>query len=376
MLQEHKCIVFAIDHYNPLGIVRSLGRAGITPDLIVTKGKADLMAQSRYAGTVHKADSVEDGYRLLLKEYSYEQGNKKPFIFCSDDKTIGYMDLHYNEIKDSFILFNAGKQGRINEYMDKFNILQCAQKNGLKILSTRVCHKGEIPEDLEYPIITKAISPTSGAWKGDVFICHSANELEAAYSKIKSETVLVQKFIEKKNEYCLEGFSIDHGRQVCITIASTYNYLLTGYYSPYMTVRNMTNEAVRKALEGMFADIGFEGVFETEFLVDQNDELYFSEINFRNSTWSWASTIAGMNLPVLWGNSMLNGVIADDVIRAIPENFVGMVEPIDYGKRVDTGKITPAQWLADFKDAKVTYYYDKDDLAPYYTMMQNWDRLK
>ena len=62
--------------------------------------------------------------------------------------------------------------------------------------------------------------------------------------------------------------------------------------------------------------------------------------------------------------------------KTFPDRYVSMVEPIDYGKRVDTGKITPAEWLADFKNADVTYYYDKDDVEPYYVMMRNWERLK
>ena len=375
MLSDHKCIVFAIEHYNPLGIVRSLGRNGILAEVIAVKGKAELMSKSRYVTKVHYADTVEDGYKILLDEYGDNKKNA-PIIYCSDDKTIGYMDQHYNELKDRFIFFNAGNQNRINEYMDKYKILECAEKNGLKVLKTKVCRRGEIPSDMEFPVITKAISPNSGGWKADVHICYSPQELEKAYKTIRSDTVLIQKFIEKKNEYCLEGFSIDKGRQICITIASTYNYCLTGYYSPYMTVQNMTNERVRKGLEGMVADIGFEGIFEVEFLIDQTGELYFSEINFRNSTWSWASTIAGMNLPVLWGESMLTRNIPMGVIKQVPDNFVGMVEPIDYGKRVDTGKITAAEWLADFKDAKVTYYYDKDDLEPYYEMMENWEKLK
>lgn len=376
MLKNHKCIVFAIDHYNPLGIVRSLGREGIFPDVISVKGKAQLMAKSKYVSKIHEVNSVEKGYKVLLKEYGNYSSDCKPIIYCSDDKTIGYLDLHYDEIKSKFILFNAGAQGRINEYMDKFNILMCAKKNGLKTLKAQVCKHGEIPEDLEYPVITKAISPNVGGWKSDVHICYSSDELKSAYESIKAEAVLLQKYIDKKNEYCLEGFSINNGKNVCVTIASTYNYLITGYYSPYMTVKNMNNEVIRKCLQGMFSDMGFEGIFEAEFLIDQNDEIYFSEINFRNSTWSWASTIAGMNIPIIWGESMLSGRIPDNLYKAIPDNFVGMVEPIDYGKRVDTGKITAAEWLADFKDADVTYYYDKDDLEPYYTMMRNWERLK
>ena len=376
LLKDRKCVVFAIEHYNPLGVVRSLGREGILPDVIAVRGRARLMVSSKYAAAIHEVDSVEEGYEVLLREYGSYPKDSLPVVFCSDDKTIGYLDLRYDELRDKFVLYNAGTQGRINEYMDKFNILKCAERNGLKTLRAQVCQRGETPNDLEYPIITKGISPNLGGWKSDVHICRSKEELVKAYENIEAEMVLVQKYIEKKNEYCLEGFSVDCGRQVFITIASTYNYLLPGYYSPYMTVKNMTNERIRKHLEGMFADIGYEGIFEIEFLIDQDDELYFSEINFRNSTWSWASTIAGMNLPVLWGESMLAGKIPDNVYKTIPDHFMAMVEPIDYGKRVDTGKITPAEWIADFKDAKATFYYDEDDREPFFVMMKNWENLK
>ncbi len=375
MLKDHKCIVFAIEHYNPLGIVRSLGREGISPDIIAVHGKAKLMSSSRYVSEMHEVSSVEEGYNVLLKEYGRYSKECLPVVFCSDDKTVGYLDLHYDEVKDKFVLFNAGQQGRINEFMNKFNILRCAEKNGLRVLKAQACNHGEIPDNLEYPVITKAISPNTGGWKSDVHICHSREDLKKAFESIKAERVLIQKYIDKKNEYCVEGFSIDRGKQVRITIASTYNYLLTGYYSPYMTVKNMENESLRRSLEIMFSDIGFEGIFEAEFLIDQDDEIYFSEINFRNSTWSWASTITGMNLPVLWGEAMLSGKIPNDIYKVIPNHFTGMVEPIDFGKRVETGKVTPGQWLADFKDAKVTYYYDKDDLAPFFLMMDNWKKL-
>lgn len=117
-------------------------------------------------------------------------------------------------------------------------------------------------------------------------------------------------------------------------------------------------------------------MISVEFLIDENDDLYFSEINFRVSTWSWASTVAGMNLPYLWGETVTSGKLPEDIYKPIPDDFTALVEPIDYGKRVDTGKIPPAEWLADFKNADVTYYYDKDDLGPYYAMMRNWERLK
>ena len=41
-LKEHEFIVFALDHYNPLGVVRSLGEAGVNPILIAVKHKVNM----------------------------------------------------------------------------------------------------------------------------------------------------------------------------------------------------------------------------------------------------------------------------------------------------------------------------------------------
>lgn len=39
MVTEHICIVFAEEHYNPLGVVRSLGENGIRPVGILSKAR-------------------------------------------------------------------------------------------------------------------------------------------------------------------------------------------------------------------------------------------------------------------------------------------------------------------------------------------------
>lgn len=376
MWKDHLCVVMAIEHYNPLGQIRSLGEAGVNPVYIAIKGRAKIASASKYISKCHYADSVEEGYEILMKEYGdvAEKTGLKPYVFSSDDKGVGFLDLHYDELKEKFICFNAGKQGRINEFMDKFNILELARKHGLNVLENKSCKRGEIPEGIEYPVITKSISPNVGAWKGDVHICHNQEELMAAYEQIQAHTVLVQHYIEKQNEYCMEGFSANKGNDVLIAIVSTYDYLLPDYYSPYMTCRNMENDRIRIALEGMFAEIGFEGIFEVEFLIDQDGTYYFGEINFRNSTWSYASTKAGMPLPVLWAETQDQGFMNDDVRKEF-EPFHAMVEPIDYAKRVKTGKMDLAEWIVAFKEAKCGYYYSAEDIEPWRVCVENWNNL-
>lgn len=364
----HLVIVMAKEHYNPLSVIRSLGKSGINPIYIAIQGKGEIASSSKYISKCHYAYSVSDGYQILLQEYGNEE--VPPFVLCTDDYTIGYLDNMYSEIKDKFIAFNAQKNGRIHEYMDKYNVLQLAKQCGLKTLETVCVNRGEIPANLNYPIITKAQSPLSGGWKADVFICYNEQELKKAYASIQSPKVILQRYIEKKNEYCLEGFSINHGEDSFFAISVTYNYLLKDYYSPYLTVGKADNIEINSALSKMMAIIGFEGIFEIEFLIDQNGEYYFDEINFRNSPWSYPATYLGANIPKLWMESMLTQTITLEPFE-IPSDFTAMIEPVDYAKRVESGMIPFSEWLSDFKNSNVTFYHDEDDLEPYYLMMEN-----
>lgn len=361
-LNNRLFIVFGFEHYNPLGIVRSLGEAGINPIAIVVEGTRRVTSKSKYISKLYFVKSIEEGYQRLISQYG--DLNVKPFVYASDDQVTNYMDARYEDIKDRFVFYNAGSSGRIAQFQNKDNILKLAAKHGLKFLKTYVVKKGEIPEDIEYPVITKAIISTIDNWKDDMIICHNEEELKTAYKIIRSEDLLLQKYIEKKNELCLEGYSVDRGNKTVITIASTYNYQLKDSYSPYMTCRSLNNPELERKLAAMIQEVGFEGIFEIEFLVDQDDELYFLEINFRNSTWSYASTVTGMPMPVLWAKGMIDPKAIDGTFVETKEPFTAMVEFDDHRRRVKTGQMSNWAWFKEFRNAKCKYYCAHGDFAP------------
>ncbi len=374
MVKDRLFIVFGIDHYNPLGVIRTLGENGINPVFIAIPGRARIASSSCYISKTHWVNDYIEGCKLLLQEYGDYPPHNLPVVITSDDEQAGYMDLHYEDYKDRFIFFNAGQAGRITEYMDKYEVLQIAKKHGLEILPSWKVKKGTIPAGIEYPIITKSISPVVGGWKSDVFICENEAELKTAYEKIQAPTVLIQKFVEKQNELCIDGYSVDEGRKSYFAIASTYNYNIRGYYSPYMTVRSVDDGELSHKLKNLMSDIGFEGIYSIEFLYDQDGKLYFSEINFRNSTWSYGATIADMPLPVLWAESMVSKELPE--LKHIDEPFTAMVEPIDYQKRVVERGYDLDKWYKDFLAAKCKYYFSEKDLKPFFAMLDNNNILR
>lgn len=373
----HKVIVFALEHYNPLGLIRSLGENGIDPVYIcvLEKGKHKSACLSKYISQLHIVDTVEAGYKLLLDEYGNCSYEERPLILFSDDKSMGYFDYHYNEIKNRFIIFNAGEEGRVNVFMDKAEILKLAEKHGFKTLQYWIVDRGVIPQDIVYPVITKDINSNSGAWKADVFICENENELKTAYEKITSPVVLIQKYIDKKNECALEGYTVNAGRDMHIVTAMTWKYLIKGYYSPYHDVYMYDDKESEAKLAAMFKEVGFDGLFEVEFMIDQDGQYYFSEINFRASAWNYTGSCADMPISYLWVKGMIEGKIDYLDIKEF-EPFTSISEVVDFGKRVDSGKISIAEWVKDFKEAKCTYFYNKDDMAPYEMLYTEWENFK
>lgn len=374
MLTEHKFIIFALEHYNPLGMIRGLGCMGIHPIYISVKRRYEVATKSKYISKLHKVDSIQEGYELLMREYGNEE--IKPYLLFSDDKSVGYFDLKYNEWKDKFIGFNAGEQGRINKFLDKFEIQQCAKRHGFNVLDSFVIHKdGKIPENLWYPVITKDISPNVGNWKADVYICQNEEELVGAMERIASNEIMVQHFVDKQNEMALEGYTINQGTEMHIVTQMTWKYLIQGYYSPYHDVCMFTDKDMESKLLSMFREIGFEGVFEVEFLIDKDGTQYFMETNFRASAWNSTGMFADMPLPYLWAKGMEHGRI-DSRDRKEFEPFTSMSEVIDYAHRVETGLISEPEWWKDFREAKCTFIYNKDDIAPFEAVYDNFDKFK
>lgn len=372
---DHLVIVFALEHYNPLGLIRSLGENGVNPVYISVKRRGPAACLSRYISTCHFVDTVEDGYKLLLETYGNFDADHKPYVLFSDDKSVGYFDLHYDELKNKFIWYNAGSVGRINEFMDKQRILDIAKKHGFNTLDSWVVKLGEIPAGITYPVITKDISPNSGNWKSDVFICENEAELKDAFTKISSPIIQIQKFVDKKNEYAIEGFTINKGKEIFIGTTLTWKYLIKGYYSPYHDVVMLRDESMRGKLQSLFEEIGFEGIFEVEFLIDKDDTYYFLEANFRASAWNYSATAVGMPMSYLWVKSMNEGHIPADAEKPF-EPFTDMSEVIDYGIRVEKGMVSFAEWLRDFKQAKNTYYYNEKDMGPFEHLFEHWDEYK
>ena len=367
--KDHKHIVLAQDHYNPLGVVRSLGEDGIsTIVILICDGTPRLVNKSKYIGTLHLAKNIEEGYDILMSNYANEV--RKPFIYTCSDDIESFLDQHYDALTPHFYFFNAGEQGRITRTMEKKEMIRMAVECGIDIPKTEVVKVGELPKTLRYPILTKSVISTMADWKSNVHICLNETELLDAYKSIKGEQIILQEYIEKKNELCIDGVSL-YGSGIYIPIQSEYIRFTPDAYGNYILFQKFKEHNLYDKMKALFEKTKFTGIFSIEFLRDKDDKFYFLEINFRNSTWSYAHTVEGINLPVIWAKSVLAGHLVTDDVMIKKDRFTAVQEFTDFKDSVIGRQCSLWQWIKDVRDCDCRFYYNKQDNKPFWSILRN-----
>ncbi len=358
------------EHYNSLGIVRTLGEKGIRPIFVAVKGDLKFVGQSKYVKRRHYVDSVEEGVQLIYERYAKSKENKS-FIFVEDDWTVAALDEKYEILKDYFYFFNAS--GKLKTYLNKDVQLKIAAKYGLNIPKTWKVTRGEIPEDINYPVMTKAINSIGSEWKDIVFVCRNEEELKQAYQKMESETILLQQYIQKVDEASFDAFSVCHGSEAFIVMEAYQMYCIADKYSPYWKIMNPSNSDIGEKIKEIIREIGFEGIFEFEFMVDGTGKYWFLEINFRNTALGFATTVAGMPQVVLWAEAMERGCIDEKCRVQIPDGMKAIAECWDFDVRVKGGIKTHREWMREYRAIPCKMYKGRHDNIPFYRFM--WYKL-
>lgn len=304
---QNKILVFGANTYNMLGIVRSLGIAGYKPICVILNSKSGLVYDSKYPQKKVFVENKEKGLEYIIEKFSTE--NHKPFILTNDDQISSLLDENYDNIKDNFYIFNAGKQGKINQLMDKDVLRILAESHGLKTPKTWLyvkCSK-DIPK-VTLPCFVKPAKSIIGG-KQNQFICNTYEELNKALSTIESEKTLIQELVDKKTEICYSGYAINKGQTTYIPYKSKYLRVGVKSFGGYLVLQKTEEDKMICKINDIIREIGYEGLFSIEFLVDKNNNKYFTEINFRNDGTAFHYVKGGANLSDLYVRSTIGNKI-------------------------------------------------------------------
>ena len=372
-IYNHTFIVFCEDHYNSLSLIRSLGMDGVNSIIVLVGENPYLITSSKFTKNIINVNSIQEGYDYIMENFTNQQ--LKPFLYSCSDNIESFLDNHFSDLNNHFYFFNGGKNGQITKYMDKETILLAAKECGINVPKSERVSRGEQSINVPFPIITKSISSNTGGWKNDVFICRDKDDLNQAYKQIKSDPVLIEEYIEKKNELCIDGISFNGGEEIYMPFKVNYLRFTPKAYGNYMMVSPFDDKDLSEKISLLFKKTKFSGIFSIEFLISPDGEYKFLEINFRHSTWAYSSLKGGANLPLIWANSCIKGYLDTVRVNLKSESFTAMAELADFNDHVRHGDLSLWQWLKDFHNCPCTYIYHPNDKKPFWATVKHSIKL-
>ena len=87
-------IVVGDSFNNTLGLIRSLGEAGVKPVLILVGKDRLFISKSRYVGRTIMGETLEDAMKELRELSAQYEG---AYVICSNDKAAEMLDRHESE---------------------------------------------------------------------------------------------------------------------------------------------------------------------------------------------------------------------------------------------------------------------------------------
>lgn len=317
---SNRVIVIGYNTFNCYGVVRSLGEAGIKPDMILAESRVPFIAKSRYVNSVKYFKKPSDLPEMLLNEYTVE--DSKPIVICCDDPIQSAVDCNYGRLKEHFLLSNCDdKEEEITRLMDKDVQVEYARKVGLDIPETWHIPQGAgIPADIIYPCIAKPYRSISGT-KSDIRICKKEEEL---YEVAGTKDYTVQQFIEKDYEVILWGTSVGEGKYYIPGVTRKIRqYPLEWSLSSYGALESfdMHPGLEMDRVYAFLQSLNYTGMFSIEMAV-RDGKYYFLEINLRNDGKQHFSTVAGANLPLMYIKSLLHEKVVQPHVKR-PTFYMG-----------------------------------------------------
>ncbi len=368
-IKEHKFIIIGSDHTNTLGQIRCLGEQGIRPIVVITEQHPYLITKSKYLGELHQVGSIAEAPRYVAERWGDEP--VMPFLYTDRDDFMCAIDDCYDMLLGRFHFWNAGQKGRIRKLINKEEQMAVAKDCGLNVIPTERVRRGELPKALPYPIFTKATNSLNPYWKANAFVCHNEQELLEAYKHMGIDDVLLQKYIQRKDEAPIQGLSIDGGREVKLFARKTSHRFSPTGFGVYSSIERFDDADMERKVAAMVKAIGFTGIFEIEFIQDVSGVMYFLEINFRCTMSIHAYAEYGVNIPYLFAKATLDGHIPlEEIQYSSKPDYRMMIELEDLKESVVHGKTSLWKWLGDFRHADSYLIIDKHDMGPFWALLR------
>ncbi|MCQ2472489.1 MAG: hypothetical protein MJ147_10695 [Clostridia bacterium] len=359
-------IIIVTPHFNGLGIVRSLGEAGIS-SVCISTSPITLAEGSKYCIGAYRYKNATDLEHVIRN--IVEKFGGRPAIFPTSDIAVEELNVIYNNIKDitycpGFVNDDACEQLSKDIMSEKARHAGFVVPETVKICGTKDENAKQI-KDFGLPLILKPVSGTKGS-KDDIKVCTTQQELVEALEWLENDgkgydTILCQRYVASDDEFMIEycGCTINGKTTLAAgQLRKIREYPVNRGSTSYAVIEPQITYVDKTSVDRFFKEVGFNGIFDLEFKVVDGIP-YFLEVNYRNGAPSYAFTRAGFNIPAVW----FKGVEGEKIEQPTVKETHLMCEGIDFS-HVLNRNISPFKWLRQFFKADVHMIINRLDPKP------------
>ena len=386
-------VVLSRNYATGLSVIRSLGSAGYTVDLVASafrKGKSEIARCSKYVRNSVEIVSrkVKDGNDVefldeLLKYGDMELGYK-PVLFPTDDYTASVMDLNRNALSEIFIMpeIIGGGEGSMTVHMSKIVQSELAKRAGIPTpLEWTIPLDNpeiEIPSDMVYPCFVKPVESITG-YKKEMARCNSEEELYRHLNRLRrkfaNRSVLVQEFLEIDNEIDFSGICFDDKIIIPAIIKKTNvaqyekGVTLSGKLVPFEEIGDLQDKIIK-----MMQSFHYFGMFDFELAIS-GDKVYFNEVNLRSGGPNYSYFKSGVNLPELFVKEAYGEPHTPEEEKIDEYNKTFIYEKIAWEDHIK-GFMSKKELKECIDNSDITLLRDEQDPLPYEYFSKEIKRAK
>lgn len=349
---DKKAIVISDDHYNALGMIRSIGECGIPVVLLLTTEKEETFVNlSKYITYYEKIGYIERDIIEAINRHSKD--SLQTFLFPLSDFSAELLD-RYRESFNNFVCV-PNMNGMMRVYQDKQYSREKAKEAGIRIPQGQVVEDNSIVERWTcFPAIVKPLNSVDGL-KSDITTVKNEEEMQLVLNSFWEKgykKVLVEEFIEGIDEHMLEvmGCANKEGVHIAGIIQKIREYPINNGSTAYAKIiKEHVDLDVGKIVQ-YICSVGYDGLFDMEFKY-ADGKVYFIECNFRNGAPGYIFSKLGRNMPARW-----MGIQSWDSKNILSEkNIYFMCENMDVLNMVKKN-ISFFQWLKQFCLSKKIFF--------------------
>lgn len=365
-MKDTKIVIIGTSHHNTYSTVRCFGERGIQPNLIIYGCKDSYILSSKYLAKYHIAKDAQDAIKCLVDQHN--AGEVKTIVIPCSDEIVHLLNKSYTQLKEYFHFFNCGADGLLTTFMNKSVQVKRAKEAGISIpLSIEGYAKEINHEEVCYPCIIKPLESINGG--KNIKVCNNSRELIDNLKHFKQDAkVLVQEYIKKDYEIVLLGLAL--GEEVFIP----------GLIHKHRDIQGSTTFATVESIDEINPDIidsckrlcksfNYEGLFGIE-MIKRGKDHFFIEMNLRNDATTYALSTAGINLPIAYYKYITNDNYIIEIQKKV--NTINSIVEFNDCIHILKGQLSPLQWVKDLKGSCCKYFYNKEDIKPFYKKLKEF----